>query len=343
LSGFNIEKFRPVAYYFKGSDVVYLNPAYSPNPFLPFSLRPNDMRYLFYKNQFDNTIGVFKYNTNAFGFRGKQITLEKPENCLRIICLGGSTTFSASDDENTWSAKLEKLLQGYFLDKKIEVLNFGISGASSPFSLVMLALKGIHFKPDLVIVYDGFNDIWHGMGFKDGINTDYTPYIKDMDFPNRLQNAVGYLKRVIMPRFLYNSYFFSMSDYLFDRFVLNRCEDMSVHYINKMDKDTKTPLKGKEIFIDNLRSILGIAMFHNAKVLLSTLHTFDNDSNVIQLNSDIVALAAQLNINIVDQAKLIPHNDKSIHIDNVHFTPYGDEIIARNFYEAILKYELLEK
>src|SRR3989338_5700144 len=108
------------------------------------------------------------------------------------------------------------------------------------------------------------------MGFKDGINTDYTPYIKDMDFPNRLQNAVGYLKRVIMPRFLYNSYFFSMSDYLFDRFVLNRCEDMSVHYINKMDKDTKRPLKGKEVFIDNLRSIIGIAMFHNAKVLLST-------------------------------------------------------------------------
>ena len=342
FSGYKIEKFRPLAYYFKGPNMVYFNLAYLPNPFLPFTLRPTDSREFLQRNKFNNSIDVFKYRTNAFGFRGKDITMEKPENCLRVICLGGSTTFSTTNDDDTWPVQLERMLREHFPDKRVEVLNLGMNSASSPFSFILLALKGVHFKPDLVIDYEGFNDIWQGMGFKGGINTDYTTYLKDMSFPNKLQNAAGYYKKKLTPKFLYTSYFFSISDYLFDRFILNRSEDMSAHYINMMDKAPERPLKDMEIFISNLRSIAGVARSHNAKVLFSTIHTFDDDKIVAQVNTGIINLAGEINVEVVDQNALIPHNDKSIHSDNIHFTPYGNKIVAENFYRAILKYKLLQ-
>ena len=117
---------------------------------------------------------------------------------------------------------------------------------------------------------------------------------------------------------------------------------MSAHYINMMDKAPERPLKDMEIFISNLRSIAGVARSHNAKVLFSTIHTFDDDKIVAQVNTGIINLAGEINVEVVDQNALIPHNDKSIHSDNIHFTPYGNKIVAENFYRAILKYKLLQ-
>jgi lysophospholipase L1-like esterase len=42
---------------------------------------------------------------------------------------------------------------------KIEVLNFGIGGATSLDSLIDLQMRALHFNPDMVIVYQGHNDL----------------------------------------------------------------------------------------------------------------------------------------------------------------------------------------
>ena len=99
------------------------------------------------------------YNMNSEGFRGSEFSKDKPDNTYRIIAVGGSTTFgSGVTNENTWPKILEKKLQNLSESKKIEVINSGISGMNSFSESKLIKQKLIHYKPDLIIVYDGNND-----------------------------------------------------------------------------------------------------------------------------------------------------------------------------------------
>ena len=99
------------------------------------------------------------YNINSEGFRGPEFSKDKADNTYRIIAVGGSTTFgSGVTDENTWPRILEKKLQNLSESKNIEVINAGIGAITSFNESKLIKEKLIHYKPDLIIVYDGFND-----------------------------------------------------------------------------------------------------------------------------------------------------------------------------------------
>jgi len=99
--------------------------------------------------------------------------MKKPPNTIRVLCLGGSTTCDTVTDGKTWPEKLEALLQKADPSRDVQVLNFGMNAASLPFNVVQFALLGVHFQPDLVIVYAGHNDFWSGLGLK-GFRPDYS-------------------------------------------------------------------------------------------------------------------------------------------------------------------------
>ena len=101
------------------------------------------------------------YDMNSEGFRGPEFSKDKPDNTYRIIAVGGSTTFgSGVTNENTWPKILEKKLQNLSESKKIEVINSGIPGMNSFSESKLIKQKLIHYKPDLIIVYDGNNDTY---------------------------------------------------------------------------------------------------------------------------------------------------------------------------------------
>ena len=96
---------------------------------------------------------------NSHGFRGPEFSEQKPENTYRIFALGGSTTFghSLADDE-TWSAYLQKKFDQTDLKFNVEVINAGINKANSRTELKLIEDRLVDFGPDLVIMYDGWND-----------------------------------------------------------------------------------------------------------------------------------------------------------------------------------------
>jgi len=99
------------------------------------------------------------FSKNSEGFRGPEFNKDKPDNTYRIIAVGGSTTFgSGVTDENTWPRILEKKLQNLSESKNIEVINAGIGAITSFNESKLIKEKLIHYKPDLIIVYDGNND-----------------------------------------------------------------------------------------------------------------------------------------------------------------------------------------
>ena len=99
-------------------------------------------------------------NINSHGFRGPEISKEKPENVFRIMLIGGSTANSlgSTSDYTTISGYLQKKFDNENLEKKVEVINAAIGGITSYEETYYVKNYLIEFNPDLIIVYDGAND-----------------------------------------------------------------------------------------------------------------------------------------------------------------------------------------
>ena len=98
--------------------------------------------------------------TNPESSEECKFPIEKPDNEYRIFLVGGSTMFSSNNDNSaTTSAVLQKQLIDSKLEKDIRVVNAGVSGSWSEQEVKLVTEKIINFSPDLIIVYDGMNDL----------------------------------------------------------------------------------------------------------------------------------------------------------------------------------------
>lgn len=99
---------------------------------------------------------------NSFGFRGREITLEKPENTKRILALGDSFTFGMGvREEDIYTEILEKKLNASTPGGlNHEVINTGTIGYTIDNQYLLLKEKGLELDPDVVILaFFAGNDI----------------------------------------------------------------------------------------------------------------------------------------------------------------------------------------
>jgi lysophospholipase L1-like esterase len=98
--------------------------------------------------------------TNERGFRGGAVTSPKPGGRRRIVVLGGSAVFGsgASSDAATFPALLQAVLHARGR-REVEVVNAGAPAYVSGQELARLIYEIMDLEPDVVIVYDGFNDL----------------------------------------------------------------------------------------------------------------------------------------------------------------------------------------
>jgi hypothetical protein len=97
---------------------------------------------------------------NAEGFRiEREIVNPKPADEVRIFVLGGSTVVGGRPITATIPAVIEAHLQANGLPQA-RVYNFGVLSFVSGQELSLLVHRLIDLKPDLVIAYDGGNDVY---------------------------------------------------------------------------------------------------------------------------------------------------------------------------------------
>ncbi len=100
---------------------------------------------------------------NEHGFRTPSFAIPKPDNVVRVIAIGGSTTVQGLSNERTYPAYLDDMLNERFPNESIEVINLGVSGTKSDHWLKRID-KLLSYQPDIVIQYNGINDItWEHM------------------------------------------------------------------------------------------------------------------------------------------------------------------------------------
>ena len=101
------------------------------------------------------------HEINSFGFRGAEFSEEKPSDTYRIFIVGGSTVFGDGvENHNTIPSLLQNFYSNDEFDniKQVEVINAGINGGISKHEADLIKNKLSKMSPDLVIVYDGWND-----------------------------------------------------------------------------------------------------------------------------------------------------------------------------------------
>ena len=98
---------------------------------------------------------------NNFGFRGPDFEVEKENNTIRVFFVGGSTALGAesSSDNTTIPGYLEKFFNEIDMENYVQVVNAGKSGFSSLTEKAMIFDKIQYLNPDIVIMYDGWNNI----------------------------------------------------------------------------------------------------------------------------------------------------------------------------------------
>ncbi len=104
--------------------------------------------------------GVHSYHINSLGFRGAEFPQPKPAGEFRVLCLGGSSTFGAFghvSDEETWPVFLERELRRR--RPAVRVINAGTPGYSLFESRAQFEGSLLALQPDLVLVYQGWNDL----------------------------------------------------------------------------------------------------------------------------------------------------------------------------------------
>jgi lysophospholipase L1-like esterase len=114
------------------------------SPSIPDSLRDNP---------------AWELSLNSEGFRDIDFPAAKPDDTVRIVCLGDSWTFGANVNQGqSYPQRLQAMLREDFPQKRIEVFNLGMLGYSSYQGLELLQSRALSLDPDIVIVGFAMND-----------------------------------------------------------------------------------------------------------------------------------------------------------------------------------------
>ena len=110
--------------------------------------------------KFSADISCISVTTNSNGFRGGLFLESKAsETDFRIFAVGGSNTFGVAVEENEiWVTHLQQISNEKIKNKKVEVINAGMHGATAESEYGLIKHKLSSFDPDLIIMYDGLND-----------------------------------------------------------------------------------------------------------------------------------------------------------------------------------------
>ncbi len=93
---------------------------------------------------------------NKHGFRGPELAGGEK---IRIMCIGDSSTFGPPVEKNTYPHIVQTKLVKRRLSRSAEVINAGVSGHST-YNMLFRINRLLRYKPDVVILYAGFNDMF---------------------------------------------------------------------------------------------------------------------------------------------------------------------------------------
>ena len=281
---------------------------------------------------------------NSLGYRNAEFPLEKPKGVYRIVALGGSSTYDVRIEDNaeTFAAQLEKLLKEKYGYQNVQVINAGVPGYNSWEMLINLEFRVLDLDPDLIIVYEGVNDVHARLVVPSTYRGDDSgrrqPWVVP---PVPLWEHSALLR--ILSRMMNFTRQVSVDDFVSSSTYL------SWPFESRLDEDGLDPTKilGENppiYFQRNLENMIAVANEHGVEVLFSTwaYSPYLNDyasqeyyQQGFRENNEVVkGVATSHHIPLFDFASVMPQ-DAKYWADGRHNNEAGALVKATLFAEFI--------
>jgi lysophospholipase L1-like esterase len=313
----------------------YLSFAYKKNSWIDRNQR---LPYPLHTNQYFSYTEPVRINN--MGHIGEDFILDKPENTLRIACLGHSSTANVVGDgvrNHSYPEYLREFLASHSgelpRNASFEVGNWAIGGWLSIDVAIDFMLNVVHTNPDYFVLYFGYNDLY--MHLQPEVALDYSHNRKN------LGECLGEIKRgYYFPKLKWwNSY-----EYAKDRlFGTGNIRNEVLRRIIPHKPDYRCSLDRLQIEKNILKNILIIARYYNIRPVLASFVYYDYEKQPlaekfaegVRLENQLIGeLAEEFESIFVDLATIVPQEDDYF-FDCVHFTPKGMKLVAEHIGNAI--------
>ena len=337
------------------------------------------------------------WQINEQGFRDSEpLPLAKPANEIRIFLLGNSTAFGYgnSSNENTISELLEaRLVQRLAQQKsspnlyrpdvlpynednvkkalakypklksgKYRVINAGVPGYASGNELAQVALSVLPYKPDLIIVLDGYPDLMLDSESK----ATEIPQLEQL-IDNQTSGFKGYVSQLIQPLRDYSH----LVRIVQDRVLVPKSDDEqeTLLFAERLDnlarylpEDEAELERRVERYFQHHKQIVSLSAGARIPLILANQPEFTG-RDASKLSEAEGAIATQLGRDYIQTVKntypqfiaadkklgkIFPHNVKAISlynlndkyptpsfIDPVHLTDEANKVVADQLYYAV--------
>lgn len=347
LFAFTVNKlFFPPKKYYEGMEFNYSSIENCPPDFRkwdPYTIASNVKNY----NKGEHC------NINSDGFRGPEL---KMEETYRVFIIGGSTVWGtgSSSENTTIPAQLQKMLDNLKTRTKFEVVNAGEVGYQSTQELIYFHRKILQYNPDMIIVFDGRNDIHvsHKGYYTPEINHD-TILVLRKHLDTSLSSLFYHFQRVVL-----DISFFRHSSFLqLLRNLGTQKVEKSTYGIGKVN-----PIAADE-YVKNIELIATIAKAKGIKSVFFFQPTLgcgnkpysEYEKKIIQRIKDtsnwlevlqvmmpltekkFLEMGKRNNITTISLADLFDNINGTIYVDSAHYTDEGNKLIAREMLKVIQK------
>ena len=311
------------------------------------------------------------YHANKYGFRANDIQKEKSKKTYRIFLLGGSTVLNLDAPfEKNVSEQLRKLLMKDFPDKQIEVINAGNEGYTSEHSLIDYLYKISDFKPDLIIMWHGINDMAYAC-----VPSPYTYGPYKQDYSHYLGSVTNMVQGYYSEKPIIDVHLV-LTDFITHFFTNNFYSDIVSYYQTKIKKTNTLPRDIQPItkefqsitaYKRNLQYLIKVITGDNVKLFVGDqpyLYTQNADIKTTwymqQLCSDgkhypsLASLIKGINafntvtkevsdenhIPFINLAQQIPKTTEFF-ADDVHLTEKGNQLLGQILYDFIKQEDII--
>lgn len=322
----------------------YRNLYIVPHPYLPYVYKPHAAIENAEVAGYPLHQGRYEFRpvrTNNIRHFNEDVSSRKKPGTWRVMCLGGSTTANSiweigNPREYSYPLCLREALAGRLEGHRFEVLNCGMGGWTSAEVFVNFALHLIDLKPDIVVLYHGFNDLEASLT---------APF--SSDYSHSRKNFGEAYARIRLASYLPNLRFWKFYAYLKGKLMgFGNVRYDVLSSIRARPADLENPFMGLEAERRNVRHLIHLCQANGIQVILSTFayhvyqavstdrRTLKYRDGVTLENAMIRDVAKEHALPLVDIAAMIP-NDDAYFVDVAHFTPKGMQFLADHFAESI--------
>ncbi len=288
---------------------------------------------------------------NSLGLRGPEIEMAKPPNTVRIVCVGGSTTFSdgATTDSNAYPARMERILRERYRHARfrIEVINAGLAAYNSLDSLMLFQTTLLDLSPDIAVAHHGLNDCWFMTEF-DNFRSDYSHARQTFALPPpKIWEYSPLLSYLFARDSAVNPYFPPREVVNLNIPIIAQPEAIR-HYLGARRREITPAMLAA--FERHTRTFVAVARAHDIVPILSTQSTADDTplgcnwyEQLTKLNEVTRKVAAAERVPLIDFAVLFPYNPVDFY-DVMHLVdkPEGLGRMAEIFADAIIRSGAIE-